>query len=81
MTNKEVPSLNSIVQRFTVNMTARTPGPDEGKENKVMDSSAHRWLTGLDILSTIKRGDLDIHQFRGNADITNWKLLDPEPCL
>ena len=35
-------------------MTARTPGPDEGKENKVMDSSVQRWLTGLDSLSTIR---------------------------
>ena len=60
MTNKEVPSLQSIVQRFTVNMTARTPGPDEEKENKVIDSSVQRWLTGLHILSTIKGGDLDI---------------------
>jgi len=54
MTNIEVPSLQSIVQRFTVNMTVRTPSPDEGKENKVMDSSVQRWLTGLDSLSTIR---------------------------
>jgi len=29
-------------------MTARTPGLDRGKENKVMKSSAQRWLTGHD---------------------------------
>ena len=79
MTNKEVPSLRSVVQRFTVNMTGRTPSPDEEEENKVMDSSIQRWLTRLDSLSTIKGRDLHIYRFRGNVDITNWKLLDSEP--
>ena len=27
-----------------------------------------------------KNGDLDIHQFRGNMDITDWELLDSKPC-
>jgi len=61
-------------------MIARTPGLDGGKENKVMGSSVQMWLTGLDILSTIKRRDLGIRQFRGNMDITDWKLSDSEPC-
>jgi len=26
------------------NITRKTLGPDEGKENKVMDSSIYRWL-------------------------------------
>ena len=80
MTNKEVPSLRSVVQRFAVNMTGRTPSPDEEEENKVMDSSIQRWLTGLDSLSTIKGRDLDIHRFIGNVDISDRKLLDSEPC-
>jgi len=52
-------------------MTARTPSPDGGKENKVMDSSVQRWFTGHDSLSTVKRRDLDICRFRGNVDITD----------
>jgi len=43
MTNKGISDLQSAVQRFTINMTARTPGLDRGKENKVMDSSVQRW--------------------------------------
>ena len=63
--------MQSAVQRFTINMTTRAPGPDRGKENKVIDSFIQRWLTELDSLSTVKERDLDIHQFRDNVDITD----------
>ena len=63
--------MQSVVQRFIINMTVRTPGPDERKESKVMGSFVQRWLTGLDSLSTIKGRDLDIRRFRGNLDITD----------
>ena len=43
MTNSGTSDSQSTVQRFNVNMTARAPDLDRGKEDKVMDLSVQRW--------------------------------------